>query len=381
MVFQPAYIGRGERVTTEYANTNLRDRMNELYDLLFAHTSETTADLEDETVAGQTNDWQVISTIAAGELESDLYFKWLADVENVGVINGEIGWRLFGSDTVHIIKQAIRNDTSVSLKRLLHSVEDNEGIIEIVARNSATGTTTPSTRWDTDWNVRYRWKWTETSTETVRVPYQETIRVPYTATETETFTERVPYTVRRCAEYQFCFTTRVRRTGRTSTQCHASRSLAALSHTAGIIGSVIGGYTVSPIVSSCVRVVNVTRYREVQRTRQTTVTRYRNEVVTRYRNESRRTTVDRSTAWTTVRSGTASDTTEAASLAAARAAVNAVSVSTTGRPNSGATAEIERNVGTPTDHSSTTIVPAGDMNIKNITLTTQLFVGAASEMS
>ena len=375
MVFQPAYIGRGERVTTEYANTNLRDRMNELYDLLFARTSEATADLEDESIAGQTDDWQVISTIAAGQLESDLYFKWLADIENVGVINGEIGWRNFGSDTVHIIKQAIRNDTSVSLKRILHSVEDNEGIIEIVARNSATTTTTPSARWNTDWNVRYRWKWMESITETVRVPYQETIRVPYTATETETYIERVPYTARRCTIWNYCYT--ASRDGRSNRVCVGSRGGAQISRA----NHAHSGLQVSGISRSCTNYVNFRGYREVERTRQRTVTRYRDEVVTRYRNEIRQRNVDRSTAWTTVRSGTASDTTEAASLAAARAAVNAVSVSTTGRPNSGATAEIERNVGTPTDHSSTTIVPAGDMNIKNITLTTQLFVGAASEMS
>ena len=198
MVFNPQYIGYSERVTTNYANQNLTTNMNILYDLLFGRRGTTVEDLDDASIPGETDDWQVISTISAGELDTDLYFKWSADINNIGVINGEIGWRHFGSPDVTLIKTGILNDTSVALKRLLHSVEDNQGIIEIVGRNSATSSVTvdAANRWRSTWRVRYRWTWEETASRTERVPYQVTVRTPYQVSVRQAYTVRIPYTQR-----------------------------------------------------------------------------------------------------------------------------------------------------------------------------------------
>ena len=378
MVFQPIYINPNERITTEYANQNLRDNMNVLNDLLYARAAEITADLDDDAIPGETDDWQVISTISAGELDTDLYFRWSCNVENDGIINGEIGWRKFGSSDVNVVKSPIMANDTVSIKRILHSEQDNEGIIEIVARNSATTTSTPTVRFDTPWSVRYRWEWTETSTKTVRERYQVTVRVPYTVTVNQQYTVRVPVTTRTCSQYVWCYRQQARTYQGvdfpTQNLCDRDRNVTVEAHSF----FAARGFSVSGISRHCSHYTTKTTYRDEVRTRQVEETRWRNDVQTRYRDRPVRTTVNKRTDWTVVRSGTATQSTAEASRTAAAAAADAVQVSTTGRPNSNARATIQRTVGDTVDRSATTVVPAGTMNINQIMLKSQILLGKAS---
>lgn len=329
-------------VTTDYMNQHLTENMLILYDLIFARRGSVEASLADVSIEGGTDEWQVLTSVSIGEINSDLYFDWTADLAaEGGTINVDIGWRYFGDDTVNMLFDDVQADQKVSFKRLLHAQDDDTEIIEIVAKNTATEARSPTEQFCAAWSVAYKWNWVETEEVTVRQPYTETIREPYTTTvrepytvtvrepytervkRTRTVTDRVPYQTTERQPYNVRVPYQVksgrnlwraRATGTYArfgchTQTHSStyessrsssdaRSNAirrlprSVTFNCGILGAMTGGRTgLSVTVSQVEHERTETRYRNETRYRTVTVTKYRNverqeeyyETVTRYR--------------------------------------------------------------------------------------------------
>ena len=152
MVFVTWHLGEDDYVSPAYANQHLRDNMLVLEDLIFARSGTVNVHAR-RYHAGrrQFQDWQVIGTIAAGELSTDLFFEFACRFEKASAdpIQGEFGWRLLGSDTVVTLRDNITDETDLAFLRLLHSSQANQGIIEIVGRNLATEARQQTAQWST----------------------------------------------------------------------------------------------------------------------------------------------------------------------------------------------------------------------------------------
>ena len=379
--FLTYHLPQNGEVTVPYLNQHLHTNMLILRDLITGSRGTATHNIGGVTsIPGATTDWQVIATIAAGELNTDLYFKWTADMAAAGGdVQCDIGWRLFGSDTVRPIYNNLTAAQSVAWQRLLHSDLPNQGIIEIVANNTSTEARTQEEQWSTDWNARYRWEWSETYTEeyTVRTPRQERY-------QSGTRTVRTPYQVEVCRDVReqvgtlHCYRWAIAEiSGRICNRSQATARLVAQGQIdsaraarpgapANIVYlGTVGRYETRRVCH------NETRYRETQEPVYSSRTVYDEETRTRTRTRTR------TTSWTTVRSGTANAATEVLSRAAANTAANAVQVSTTGRPNSRARANIQRNVGTPRNTQKEQIQPAGTVTFSNQVFETRIFIGSS----
>ena len=413
--FLTYHLPEGGEVTVPYLNQHLNVDAQILYDLITGSRGQVTHMVQDSSIEGNTSDWQVITTVSAGELNTDLYFRWGADLANQnGDIVVDLGWRLFGSDTVVPIRNNISTAQRLAFQRILHSQQDNQGIIEIVANNTSTEVRTQEEQFATDWNVRYRWEWTETVTgeRTVRVPYR--VRV-----QTGTRTERQPYTERVCRQVQeqeeYFVTVGTNRYLATATFLYTSpgcqsffRSASGSADNAADAQRAARNNAPSTISRRCSNIVpfnrdftrdslsNQTvrqtqsarrerRTRTVERTVCHDETRYRDvqvpvyRTVTRYREETRTQpeTVNRRTSWSVIRSGTFYGATEAASIAGARAAAAAVQVTTNGRPNSRARARIERNISNTRNTQTETVQAAGTAVFSNISVESRIIIGEA----
>lgn len=388
---------RGGEITAEYLNQHFHENMNILHSLILGSESELTIAEADASVPGATSDWQVISVISAGELNADVYFKWSASLAAAsGDIEVDVGWRRFGSADVTLIASNVTEARPVAFRRLLHSAESNQGIIEVVANNTATAVRVPAPQWSVDWSVRYRWEWTEATaeTETYREPYEETYQSG-TRIVRQAYTERVCRNVPAVPGYAvYQYSARLRGQTRTANRRwyayqpeYAARGRVSIFTVWPDLprGTTLpgGGTIISPVLGIPITAFAGSPAREVC----TDETRYRNveepiySTRTAYREQTRTVTrmVTRMTEWTTVRSGTSSAETQAEALAAAQDDVDAVSVQTSLRPAANAVANIERTVGDARDTSTVNVQPAGTAMFTNIAIDTHIILGAAEK--
>lgn len=380
-----------EEVDVDYMNQHWRDNMNVLYDLFSGAYLSDVSSRDDQSVLGGSSEWQVLLTLSPRLAGADMYFKWTADMApSGGAVDVDVGWRQFGAQTVNLLASGATAARGFKLRRILHSSLGNAGLIEIVARNTATETRVASPQWSTDWNVRYRWEWTE------RQSVERVISVPYTSREqTGTRVERQAYTEEVCEDvptYSWTVVLRFEGGGLAGARRHFNTEAAANAslafwrrHINRWVTWTSGRtrYTVFLTQAFISRQVLSTRRvcRDVTRYREITVPVFGD--VTRYRDETRTVGVDveRMSDWTVARSGTESASTETASLAAARSAANAVEVPSSGRPNAEARAVIERNVESARDTSSIATRPGGTAVFSNMQVESQILLGEATRQT
>ena len=270
----------------------------------------------------------------------------------------DLGWRLLGSTSVTPIVSDISAAQKVHFQRLLHSSEDNQGIIEIVANNTATAVRTQAPRWSTTWSVDYRWHWVQvTSTPGVCLEYEAYWYSSVTLFDSDgnnLFSEEQwggPISASSIAA--------LRAAARPASDAHWNAELSnfgAASFSYDTLPRLVGslGGSSSPISDS---------------------------QITCKRTGTRTTRTPRITSWSTHSSGTAHATNAAASEARARTAANAVDVGITGRPNANAVIEYRRNVGTAVNTQGETVAPAGTANFTNQEFATRVIIGSSEKQA